>query len=60
MTAEIAVALLVAVAVVALFILLDKGADALRSRYLHRLPEGGLVGLLWRRLTGARRKSDRR
>jgi hypothetical protein len=45
--------LLLAGGVVALFVLLDKAADALWARYRHRLSRGGLVGWLWRRLTGA-------
>jgi hypothetical protein len=56
MTSGITAAVLVVVAVVLLFILLDKSADAVRDKYLPRLPEGGLLGWLWRRLTGKKRR----
>jgi hypothetical protein len=51
---EILIIILGAAVFIALFVLLDRGADALRAKYGDRIPEGGLVGLLWRKITGAK------
>jgi hypothetical protein len=52
MTGDHVAVIITALGVVAFFVLLDKGADALLRRHGRHLPEGGLMGLLWRKLTG--------